>query len=375
MDFELDADQRDLQETARAIVAKECSPAFVRSIVDDGVDSSPWWTTLVSLDWPALAIDEAAGGLGMSWIELAIVLEELGHAIDPSPFLATTTQFVPAVRHCGNAEQARHWLGAVAAGQLSGTLAVDGMHDGQSAGVAPAIRATTTAGGWQLDGRARYVIDGDRADEIALAARSDDGVAVFVVPRHPVRGALATTRQPAFDHTVHVADLELDAVVVDDDRRLSGADAGAGLVRAVEEATLGVAVTTVGACQRILDLTLDHVKQRHQFGRPIGSFQAVKHKAADMYVAIERARALALFAALTIAESDDRRPLAVSMAKAAAGDAQRIVFQHGLQLFGGMGFTWENDLQFALRRAKFGALVFGRASDHRRRVAREVIAG
>ena len=124
-----------------------------------------------------------------------------------------------------------------------------------------------------------------------------------------------------------------------------------------------------------LDLTLDHVKNRHQFGRPIGSFQAVKHKAADMYVAIERARALSFFAALTIAELDDRRPLAVSMAKAAAGECQRVVFQHGLQLFGAMGYTWENDLQFALRRAKFGALVFGRASDHRHRIAREVLAG
>ena len=122
---------------------------------------------------------------------------------------------------------------------------------------------------------------------------------------------------------------------------------------------------TVGACQRAFDLVIDYVRGREQFGVPIGSFQAVKHKAVDMYVAIERARALGYFAALTIAEDDDRRSLAASMAKAAAGDAQRLVFQHGIQLFGGIGFTWENDLHLYLRRAKAGELLFGGAAEHR----------
>jgi alkylation response protein AidB-like acyl-CoA dehydrogenase len=371
MDFELDADQRELQAAAQAIIAKECSPAFVRSVADEGADASPWWKTLVSLDWPALAIDEAAGGLGLTWIELAIVLEELGHAVDPSPFLATTTQFVPVVRHCADTDQARAWSSAVAAGRVTGTLAVDGAHGDPGAVPAPAVRAEPAGDGWRLTGSVRYVIDADRADELAVAASTDDGVGVFVVPQE----AVSTTRVAAFDETVHVVDLELDDVAVDGERRLRGPDIEAGLVRAIEEATLGVAITTVGACQRILDLTLDHVKQRHQFGKPIGSFQAVKHKAADMYVAVERARALAYFAALTIVESDDRRPLAVSMAKAAAGECQHVVFRHGLQLFGAMGFTWENDLHFVLRRAQLGGLVFGRTSAHRRRIAREVLVG
>ena len=157
------------------------------------------------------------------------------------------------------------------------------------------------------------------------------------------------------------------------ERRLAGADVAAGVAAAVEEATLGWAITTVGACQRILELTLAYVKERHQFGVPIGSFQAVKHKAVDMYVNVERARALCQYAAQTIVEGDARRTTAISMAKAAAGDCQQVLFQSGFQLFGGMGFTWENDLQMALRRAKMGVALFGSTREHRRRVAQEVL--
>ena len=134
---------------------------------------------------------------------------------------------------------------------------------------------------------------------------------------------------------------------------------------------MGMAMTMVGACQRILDLVLDHVRSRHQFGVPIGSFQALQHKAADMHVAIERARALSYLAALTIVADDPRRRLFAAMAKAAAGEAQSLVVQHGLQCFGAMGFTWENDLQFAIKRAKAGELMLGDASEHRALIARE----
>jgi alkylation response protein AidB-like acyl-CoA dehydrogenase len=141
--------------------------------------------------------------------------------------------------------------------------------------------------------------------------------------------------------------------------------------RARHIALMGMAMTMVGACQRILDLVLDHVRSRHQFGVPIGSFQAVQHKAADMHVAVERARALAYYSALTIAEDDPRRRLAAAMAKAAAGECQSLVFRHGLQLFGAMGFTWENDLQFALKRAKAGELLLGGAAEHRALITEE----
>jgi alkylation response protein AidB-like acyl-CoA dehydrogenase len=156
-------------------------------------------------------------------------------------------------------------------------------------------------------------------------------------------------------------------------RAATGTDVAAAIVRARQEAVIGLAAVTVGACQRILDLALDHVKSREQFGVPIGSFQAVKHMAVDMFVAINKARALVQFAALTIAEDDERRAAAASMAKAAAGDAQRVVVRHGIQLFGGLGYTWENDLQLFVRRAMAGELLLGTSVEHRAVVARAAL--
>jgi alkylation response protein AidB-like acyl-CoA dehydrogenase len=185
---------------------------------------------------------------------------------------------------------------------------------------------------------------------------------VFVVPA----GAVRAIRESVFDPGLHVATVEFPGVPVTlADRTAADPE------RARHVALTGLALTMVGACRRVLELTLDHVRTRSQFGAVIGSFQAVQHKVADMYVAVERARALAYFAALTIAEDDPRRRTAAAMAKAAAGECQTLVFRHGLQLFGGMGFTWENDLQFALKRAKAGELMLGGASRHRAQIATE----
>jgi alkylation response protein AidB-like acyl-CoA dehydrogenase len=185
---------------------------------------------------------------------------------------------------------------------------------------------------------------------------------VFVVDADEV----ATRRSDVFDPVLHVSEVTLAGVRVADGNRLA-----VDTERAHHLALAGMAITMVGACQRILDLALEHVKSRQQFGVAIGSFQAVQHKAADMHVAIERARALSYFAALTIAADDPRRRLAAAMAKASAGECQSLVFRHGLQLFGAMGFTWENDLQFALKRAKAGELMLGGAAEHRAMIAEE----
>ncbi|WP_416980023.1 acyl-CoA dehydrogenase family protein [Streptomyces sp. T028] len=285
MEFELDDEQRLLRRTARETVAK------VR-----GRPEREQWETYLRLGW-----------LEAPPLELSLILEELGYAADPTPFLATATWFAP----------------------LTGRLP-----EGSGTAV--------------FDGLGRYVLDADRADEVALL--TPDGVTV-------VRGTeLAAERIPVLDPNLHVARVESGAVVA------SGA-----LVAGVPDLALtGLAATAVGACRRVLDLVLVHVKQRVQFGRPIGSFQAVKHKAADLHVAIERARALTHFAALTIAEDDPRSTRAAHMAKAAAGECQRLVFRHGLQLFGAMGFTWENELQFALKRAQACDLLLGTASAHRK---------
>ncbi len=324
--LEFDADQRLWQSTVRDAVAKQCPPTLVRSVAEDGVDPGPVWKAYVDQGWTELNDPQ-------STVELAIVLEELGHATDPTPFLATMSQFAPLAGDRFDPHE-------------SGTAVYGG------------VAAHRDTDGWVLDGTARHVLDGDRVDGLAVV--TDAGV--FLVASDQV----SARRFAVFDPVLHVADLSFDAVRVPDGARLT-----VDRERAHHVALAGMAITMVGACQRILDLVLDHVRSRHQFGVPIGSFQAVQHKAADMHVAIQRARALAYFAALTIAADDPRRRLAAAMAKASAGECQSLVFRHGLQLFGAMGFTWENDLQFALKRAKAGEHLLGGAAEHRARIAEE----
>ena len=328
--FEFDPDQRLWQDTVRDVVAKECPASLIRAIADDGADPEPLWQTYVKLGWTEM-IDPA------EMVELAIVLEELGRATDPTPFLATMTQFAPLAPGFTRPDR-------------SGTAAYDGV---------TARRDDTE---WVLDGTARHVLDGDRADQLAVITAAG----VFIVSPSNHSGRVTARRTQVFDPVLHIADIAFCGVRLTDGDR-SGADPE----RARHLALTGMAVTTVGACQRVLDLVLEHVRTRHQFGVPIGSFQAVQHKATDMHVAIERARALAYFAALTIAADDSRRRVAAAMAKAAAGECQSVVFRNGLQLFGAMGFTWENDVQFALKRAKAGELLLGRAAEHRALIAEE----
>ncbi|HEY7939190.1 MAG TPA: acyl-CoA dehydrogenase family protein [Acidimicrobiales bacterium] len=370
MDFAFDDDQLELQAAAADVLAKECPSSYLRSVVDDGHDVADLWATLASLDWPGLALAEADGGLGGTYADLAIVLEQLGYVGDPTPFLATTTQFAPLVAACGTAAQRHRFLAPVATGAQTGTMALAGA-DGRWDAASPPVRADRSASGWTLQGQAGLVIDGDRADEIAVAARTGDGPAVFVVPGRAPRA----TRRSTFDAALHMADLDFDGVEVDDDRRLAGADATAAIAWALDAAVTGLALTMVGACQRAIDLAVAYVGEREQFGVPVGSFQAIKHKAVDMHLVVERARALAFFAALTLTADDDRRSLAASMAKAAAGDAQRLVFQHSIQLFGGLGYTWENDLHLYLRRAKAGELLLGGAAVHRDHVTDALLQG
>lgn len=324
--LEFDADQRLWQQTVRDVVAKQCPPALVRGVAEDGVDPSPLWKQYVDLGWTELNDSASA-------VELAIVLEELGRATDPTAFLATMSQFAPLAADRFDPHE-------------SGTA----VHSG--------VSAHRDADGWVLDGTARHVLDGDRVDRLAVV--TDAGV--FIVGS----GEVSARRASAFDPVLHIADVSFAGVRVPHSARIV-VDAE----RAHHVALTGMAITMVGASQRILELVIDHVRNRHQFGVPIGSFQAVQHKAADMHVAVERARALSYFAALTIAADDPRRRLAAAMAKAAAGECQSLVFRHGLQLFGAMGFTWENDLQFALKRAKAGELMLGGAAEHRALIAEE----
>jgi alkylation response protein AidB-like acyl-CoA dehydrogenase len=324
--LEFDADQRLWQETVRDAVGKHCPATLVRSVAEDGADPLPLWKVYADAGWTELTDPENA-------VELAIVLEELGRATDPTAYLATLTQFGPLVGD-----------------------RFDPLRSG--AAVYSGVSAVRDADGWVLTGTDRFVLDGDRAERLAVVTAAG----VFLIDADEI----TARRVDVFDPVLHVAEVSLVGVHVADTERLP-----VDPERAHHVALMGMAITMVGACQRILDLALEHAKSRQQFGVPIGSFQAIQHKAADMHVAIERARALSYFSALTIAADDPRRRIAAAMAKASAGECQALVFRHGLQTFGAMGFTWENDLQFALKRAKAGELMLGGAAEHRATIAEE----
>lgn len=366
MDFELTDEQHALQEVVHDLVERDCPATLLRAVFEGRDDGSSFWKTLVENDWPGLAVDEADGGSGATAVELIIAIEQLGWGGDPTPYLATTTQYVPLVQECGTEAQRRSLLGEVCAGG-----------SGAAAFSADTVSATAEGDGWVLSGTAAHVVDGDRADRIAVVASVGDGgddppggLGVFVVPAD----AVTVTREGSFDPALHVATVDFGGTRVGADGALTGTDdVAAAVVRAGEWAVTGLSAQMVGACQRAFEIVLEHIKQRHQFGVPIGSFQAVKHMAVDVYVVIERARALAQFAALAIAEDDGRRNLAPSLAKAAAGDCQRLTAKHGIQLFGGLGFTWENDVQLYVKRAKAGELLFGTTKDHRAQAGRLVM--
>jgi alkylation response protein AidB-like acyl-CoA dehydrogenase len=371
MELEFTADQDELRDSMRAVLAKESPVGLARRVVDDGIRPDALWATLTGLGWPALTVPESDGGIGLGMIEAGILAEEVGRVIAPGPLLATVTQFVPAVRETATAEQRARFLGMVAAGRCSGALAVaerQGSFDPAS------VTATVVVDGDQavLSGEKRFVVEGDAVDELVVVAREpgtagDDGVHALVVPV----GATRTQRVHALDGSRRLAHVDLDGVRVGSERMLGDrrSSRAPALRRAIEEATVATALEIVGTAQTIFDVTLEYAKQREQFGVPIGSFQAIKHKFADMIVSLERARATGYFAALTIAEDDPRRTSATPVAKVAAGDCQRLLAKEGIQIHGGIGYTWEHDMHLYVKRAKSLEPLFGSSGTHRAHIA------
>jgi alkylation response protein AidB-like acyl-CoA dehydrogenase len=372
MELEFTTDQDELRASIHAVLANESPVSLARAVTETDARPDALWATMIDLGWPALTIAEEYGGIGLGVLEAAILAEELGRVIAPGALLPTVSQYVPAIREAGTANQRAHLLGHVAAGELTGAIAIaeqTGSFD--PADVATAI--TFDGDHAVVSGAKRFVMEGDAVDELVVVGRvsgepgDDAGVRAVVVPV----AAVSTELLDAFDGSRRLVHIDLDNVRVERDAVLGDPEASAApaLRRALEEATVCLALEMVGTAQTIFDITLEYAKHREQFGVPIGSFQATKHKFADMMIALERARSLGYFAALTIAEDDPRRTSATSVAKAAAGDAQRLIAKEGIQIHGGIGYTWEHDMHLYVRRIKSGEPLFGTSTWHRARVA------
>jgi alkylation response protein AidB-like acyl-CoA dehydrogenase len=371
MDFAFSEEQEMLRRSARDFLAKECSSKVVRKLMEGTDAHDPnLWKKMAGLGWTALGIPEQYGGVG-SFLDLVVVLEEGGRALLPGPFFATMGLAVPALIEAGTEAQKKEVLGAIAEGKARATLAFtepSGRWD--AAGVT--LAAKPAGGGWRLDGVKLFVPDAAGADYTVVAARTrgegEEGISMFLIKGQP-KGMSVKPLQ-TLDMTRRWNEVRFDGVELDADS-LMGAPhkAWPALKRTLEWATAALCAEMVGGAQKVLESSTDYAKTRHQFGKPIGIYQAVSHKLADMLVLSESGRSATYYAAWTVEADAPDRSLASSMAKAYVSDAYRKVAGDGIQVHGGIGFTWEHDMHLYFKRAKASEVTLGDATYHRELVA------
>jgi alkylation response protein AidB-like acyl-CoA dehydrogenase len=371
MDFAFSAEQEMLRSSARDFLAKECSSKVVRKLMEapDAYDPG-LWKKIAGLGWTALGVPEQYGGVG-TFLDLVVVLEEAGRALLPGPFFATMGLAVPVLIEVGTEAQKQEVLSAIAQGSARATLALTEPSGRWDAG-AVTLAAKPSGGGWQLDGVKLFVPDAEVADYMIVAARTrgegEEGISLFLVKGKPA--GMAVKPLKTLDMTRHWSEVRFDGVKLDADSLMGPADkAWPKLKRALEWATAALCAEMIGGTQKILETSTEYAKTRHQFGKPIGIYQAVSHKLADMLVLSESGRSATYYAAWTVDADAPDRSLAASMAKAYVSDAYRKVAGDGIQVHGGIGFTWEHDLHLYFKRAKSSEVTLGDATFHRELVA------
>jgi alkylation response protein AidB-like acyl-CoA dehydrogenase len=330
MDFDFNDEQREIKSTAREFLAARFKTEKVRELAESG---SPYddeiWAEMCELGWPGIAISEEYGGQGLGTVELVILQEELGYAIAPSPFVSNAYAGV-AIEEAGSDEQRSKWLPGIASGEARGAAVISG-DTGSIVGAAEGAAVLVLDDG---DGARLVEPDDAELERLELIDRTRAYYRVTAEGGDPLPGEISS---PA------------------------------------DKAALAFAAELVGVAQRALDMAVDYAKEREQFGRPIGAYQAVSHRLANMLWHTEEARSLTYYAAWCADAEPESLPLAASMAKARASDAATAVSHEAIQTFGGIGFTWEHDAHFLLKRARVSAQMLGTAAHHRQRVA--VLAG
>ena len=373
MDFNLSKPQRLLKESAREFLARECGPDRVRALMGtDTAHDERLWRAMADQGWTGLVVPEEHGGAGLGLVELAAVAEEMGRACLPGAFLSTLTA-AALVARAGDEGQRAKYLAAVAAGELKATVAL--LEEGADWDVdAVGLMAERGPGGFTLSGRKLFVPDAGVADLLICVARDGDGLALLPVGRGAA--GLSVKATPSMDATRKLYEVAFDGVRVAAAEAFGAdGDARGALRGALEVAAVALCAEMVGGMQWVLDTTVEYAKTRQQFGRPIGAYQAVQHQCADMLLMTESARSATYYAAWALNEGDPKARGAVSAAKAYCSDAYREVGNRGVQVHGGIGFTWEHDLQLYYKRSKSSETLFGDATFHRERLARLVVDG
>jgi alkylation response protein AidB-like acyl-CoA dehydrogenase len=354
-----------LRAAVRELLADRSPSAAVRRWMESGTGYDPevWRLMSEQLGLHGLALPERYGGAGGSLVELGIVLEELGRALLPSPFFATVALAGQVLAASGDEAACERWLPGIADGSLTATLAL-AEEGGSWRPEDVATKAISVGDGWKLSGTKMFVIDGHSAELLLVVARSEAGPGLFAVDGEAP--GVYRTRLDTLDLTRRLGRIELvdvPAVRVGPD-----GDATAFLHEVLDLALVALAAEQVGGAQTCLDAAVGHAKVRVQFDRPIGSFQAIKHKCADMLLRVEAARSAARHAA-AVAEEPAERSAATVVAAAYCAEAFTFAAKENLQIHGGIGYTWEHDAHLFLRRAKSSEHLFGAPAAHRTRLA------
>jgi alkylation response protein AidB-like acyl-CoA dehydrogenase len=345
MEFDLDQDQKALRDAARAFLEREAPISYARAMMDDARGfRDDLWQTMADLGWMGLPFPEEVGGVGQGFVALAILLAEMGRVVLPGPYLSTVLAG-HAILEAGSEAQRKELLPAIANGELIAAFSADA--------------TDLSARGDGLTGAVRYVVDGAHAQRLVVAAATTDGPALFVADPGEA------TPVETLDATRKVAHVRFDGTNAE---RLGESDARV-IQRVLDRACVALAAEMLGGAERVIELAVDYAKSRVQFDRPIGSFQAVKHRAADMHMDVESLRNAVYHAAWMIERDHPDASLAASVAKAYASDAYRRVASSGIQVHGGIGFTWEHDMHLYFKRAKVSEVAFGSADFHRERIA------
>ncbi len=378
MDLVLTEEQQLLQATVREFVTGRSSLKRIRQLrdADDPTGFSPeLWAEMARLGWLGIVLPVEHDGLGLGYLDLLVVMEELGRGLMPEPMLSTVLLGANAILLGGSAAQRAAHLPAVAAGERLLTVAWQESRS-RHAPTHVETHARPAGGGWTLAGEKIQVLDAHSAQFLVVSARTRgeardrEGVTLFLVPRDAA--GLRVDRQQRLDAR-SVGLVTLDGVRVGPDAVLGEADAGAALLaRVLDRATVGLVAEMLGGMTAAFEMTLDYLKSRQQFGVPIGSFQALKHRAAKLYVELQLARSAAMAAARAVDEGRDDKTIArvASIAKARCSDTFMLIGYEGVQMHGGIGMTDEHDIGFFLKRARVAEMTFGDATWHRDRVAR-----
>lgn len=368
MNFDFSEDQRLIQTQARQVLAEQCSPAIVREVLEsDATHHSGLWRQVAALGWTATAIPETYGGLGLGDLELCLIAEELGRSAAPLPFASSIYLAATLLQAGGNELQKERWLPALASGECIATVALaEGMGSFNSRHVSAQVECG------RLTGEKQPVLDGECAQLAVVAAREEgwDAYSLFLVELD----AVVVQRQAltSIDPSRKIARLGFNAAPCE---RLGEPGQGACLIEsAFDRAAVLLAFEQVGGAEACLQMAKEYTSGRYAFGRPVASFQAIKHKLADMFVGLELARSNAYYGAWALSSGSDQLPLAAATARVSATDAYFFAAKENIQAHGGMGFTWEFNCHLYYRRAQMLAAVVGAQPHWKNRLVDHLLA-